>query len=186
MDTILRQTISDNQTALLLPVMGIERVRLGDIWLSVRETEPGQSVNEISFLGRHGIKPGEVIKLENDMGDRLSIETISLTYVETANLTSTQLAGLDAPTLEDYFSRLDREIPSKGWYIEFGRITAGEEYAPEGAEILAEIMTPQEIAQVYNLSESTVRVNIHRGKIKARKSGGTWLVRRADAEARWG
>lgn len=51
--------------------------------------------------------------------------------------------------------------------------------------VLNDVMTPGEAVEVYHLAEATVRQAINRGQIFARKSGGTWLIRRADAEARW-
>lgn len=48
------------------------------------------------------------------------------------------------------------------------------------------VMTAAAVARTYDLSPRTVRDAIESGWIEARKSGGTWLVRRVDAEARWG
>lgn len=48
------------------------------------------------------------------------------------------------------------------------------------------IMTAAEVVEKFNLSESTVRVAISRDQIKARKSGGTWLLRREDVIKKWG
>jgi excisionase family DNA binding protein len=48
------------------------------------------------------------------------------------------------------------------------------------------IMTAGEVVEQYSMSNATVRVAISRGQIPARKSGGTWLVHRADVERRWG
>jgi hypothetical protein len=50
---------------------------------------------------------------------------------------------------------------------------------------LKSVMTVREIAEEYNLNPRGIRATIERGVIPARKSGGTWLVRRKDAEARW-
>ena len=47
------------------------------------------------------------------------------------------------------------------------------------------LMTTAEIAEAYHISDRTVREAIDKGWIKARKSGGTWLIRRLDAERRW-
>jgi len=47
------------------------------------------------------------------------------------------------------------------------------------------VMTAGEIVKLYGLDESTVRQAIYRG-LPARRSGGTWLVLRSVAEARWG
>ena len=47
-------------------------------------------------------------------------------------------------------------------------------------------MTVKEIAQEYNLDESTVREAAQKGWVPARKSGATWLIRSRDAAVRWG
>lgn len=61
----------------------------------------------------------------------------------------------------------------------------GEQINENGLE-LAAIMTPAEIAATWGVKEDTVRDAAQHGWIAARKSGATWLIRRADAEARWG
>jgi len=47
-------------------------------------------------------------------------------------------------------------------------------------------MTVAEIAEWYEIAEPTVRIAIKKGWLLARKSGATWLIKRRDAEARWG
>lgn len=47
-------------------------------------------------------------------------------------------------------------------------------------------MTVEEVAKTYGIQSGTVRRSIHMGWIPARKSGKNWLIRRRDAEARWG
>jgi uncharacterized protein (DUF433 family) len=47
-------------------------------------------------------------------------------------------------------------------------------------------MTASEIAVVYRLTPQAVREAAAKGWIPARKSGATWLIRRRDAESRWG
>lgn len=58
-----------------------------------------------------------------------------------------------------------------------------------GADILSGkyklMMTTAEVAETFGISDRTVREAIEKGWIKARKSGGTWLIRRQDAEQRW-
>lgn len=59
----------------------------------------------------------------------------------------------------------------------------------EKAEIEEElntVMTAAEAAETFELAEATVRQAINRGQIPARKSAGTWLIRREDAEKKWG
>lgn len=48
------------------------------------------------------------------------------------------------------------------------------------------IMTTTEVAETYDIADATVRKAILNGWLKARKSGGTWLISKVDAEARWG
>jgi len=50
---------------------------------------------------------------------------------------------------------------------------------------LTEVMTAKEAAETFNISRFTVIDAIRRKVIDARQSGGTWLIRKADAEARW-
>jgi len=51
---------------------------------------------------------------------------------------------------------------------------------------LNETITKQEIASAYGIHRQTVQDAIDSGAIPARQSGKTWLIRRADAEKRWG
>lgn len=51
---------------------------------------------------------------------------------------------------------------------------------------LYDIMTVTEVAKTYKLDVGGVRATIKREALPARKSGTTWLIHRADAEARWG
>lgn len=48
------------------------------------------------------------------------------------------------------------------------------------------VMTSAEIAATYDIDDSAIRQAVRRGTLRARKSGNTLLVMRADAEARWG
>lgn len=54
------------------------------------------------------------------------------------------------------------------------------------SDCLDDVLTAGEATEIYGLASATVRQAINRGNIPARKSGGTWLIRRADAEALWG
>lgn len=51
---------------------------------------------------------------------------------------------------------------------------------------LEEVMTSQEVVQVFGLSIATVRNACRRGSIPARKSAGVWLIKRSDATKKWG
>jgi hypothetical protein len=51
---------------------------------------------------------------------------------------------------------------------------------------LSDVITAGEARELFGLAEATVRQAINRGQIPHRKSGGTWLILRKHAEARWG
>lgn len=63
----------------------------------------------------------------------------------------------DAPTLDDLFEK-----------------------------ILQSVMTPQEIAQEYDISAEAVYKSITRNRVKARQSGSAWLVLRKEVDRLWG
>jgi hypothetical protein len=48
------------------------------------------------------------------------------------------------------------------------------------------VLTVTEVAETYGLSPFTIHDAIRHDLLPARKSGGTYLIRRRDAEARWG
>lgn len=50
---------------------------------------------------------------------------------------------------------------------------------------LNSVVTASEISELYGVEVSVVRRACIDGAIPARKSGRTWLIRRADAAARW-
>jgi excisionase family DNA binding protein len=51
---------------------------------------------------------------------------------------------------------------------------------------LRDVMTVQEVADTYGITRDTVHKAIQDDRIPARQSSKTWLIRREDAEARWG
>ena len=51
---------------------------------------------------------------------------------------------------------------------------------------LKQVMTPAEVSEEFNVSQSTVRNTIHQGRIDYRKSGAATLLRRRDVIDRWG
>lgn len=92
-----------------------------------------------------------------------------------------QGTGLHAHEIERVQQRLARRAH------EIERVRALYHRA-DGLELdaLDGVMTPAEIEMTFGVKEDTVRDAIQRGWIEARQSGSAWLVRRADAEARWG
>jgi hypothetical protein len=53
-------------------------------------------------------------------------------------------------------------------------------------DMLIQVMTTSEADGQFNLPEGTAKLAANRGSIRARKSAGTWLIRRSDALAKWG
>lgn len=53
-------------------------------------------------------------------------------------------------------------------------------------DILNQAMTAGEVVELYGFSEGAVRKAIRDNRIPARRSGGTWLVSRADVYELWG
>jgi len=53
-------------------------------------------------------------------------------------------------------------------------------------EIVQAVMTTREAEQTYGLAEGSARKAIHQKTIAGRKSAGTWLISRAEAEYTWG
>lgn len=87
----------------------------------------------------------------------------------------------------DYISKNREEFER---YIERGviydeRIIAFIQSVFSAWDELDSIMTAAEVVEKYGMSDAAVRVAISRDQIRARKSGGTWLLRRADVEATW-
>jgi excisionase family DNA binding protein len=180
----IRQDISSEQTALLLRFTGYERVRIWQTWVRVSELVDGQLIDEISYLGQHALQSGDTISvLEN--GSELDVEVLQIRYTDCKKLTNEEVQALGFESLDQYSKASQRPLPERAWYVAFQRLDASSYLAPPEARILDDVLTAQEAATLYDLSESTIRVNIHRGNIPARKSGGTWLLRRADVEERW-
>lgn len=50
---------------------------------------------------------------------------------------------------------------------------------------LSDVLTLAEASELYQVDATTIRVSIHKGYVAGRKSGGTWLIARADADKRW-
>lgn len=78
----------------------------------------------------------------------------------------------------DHRDELDRTIQQEHDWAHRQRV--------EQSGQLHEVMTTTEVARVYGITDHAVRDAIRNNRIQARKSAGTWLIRREDAEARWG
>jgi excisionase family DNA binding protein len=84
----------------------------------------------------------------------------------------------------DHHVEIDEAIQQEQEWID--QIKAEQDRIAPGGDFLDQVMTPPAVAREFNLSDRTVRDAIEQGKVRALKSGGTWLIRRAEAEARWG
>jgi len=180
----LRQEISKAQNALLLRFTGYERARIWHSWYPVSELVDGQLIDEINYLGQHSLQVGDTIRVR-ERGAEIDVEVLQIRYADYNKLTRDEVQSLGYESLEQAQKTSKRPLPERAWYIAFQRVETSDFVAPPEARILDDVLTAQEAANLYDLSESTIRVNIHRGNIPARKSGGTWLIRRSDAEKRW-
>jgi hypothetical protein len=50
---------------------------------------------------------------------------------------------------------------------------------------LEQVITAAECSQLLGVESSVIRRACERGQVAARKSGGTWLILKSDAEYRW-
>ena len=88
-----------------------------------------------------------------------------------------KLAGMEKKDVNSYPA--DEHMP-------IGYVRSWVGGVKEAKENLDTILTAGEATELYGLASATVRQAIKRGNIPARKSGGTWLLRRSDAEELWG
>ncbi len=65
-------------------------------------------------------------------------------------------------------------------------VPGGYDEVPVGAVVLDDVMTAAEVAAELGITERNVRKTCEDRRVKARKSGGTWLISRPDALRQWG
>lgn len=92
--------------------------------------------------------------------------------------------------IDDILLELDAHEEAARALAPDGHLTAEHlTQLPELAERIktswTEELTATEVAQLYGISTAAVREAAAKGRVPARKSGATWLIRRADAESRW-
>lgn len=83
----------------------------------------------------------------------------------------------------DHQDEIDKAISIDS---EWAKQLAAKRQSFADEDMLQQVMTAAAVAEEYKLSPRTVRDAIEHGWIEAIKSGGTWLLRRADVAARWG
>lgn len=148
------------------------------------ETQVLSNVNIVSTPNVLGGKP----RIE---GRRISVQHVAQYHVQ-AGWSVEEIAEAFDLTLAEIYAALsyyyahkdeiDRSLAERQAEIE----KLKEERQAAGGEGLSDVLTPPAVAQTYNLSPRTVRDAIEHGWIPAHKVGGTWLIRREDAAARWG
>lgn len=84
----------------------------------------------------------------------------------------------------DHREEIDKALQAEEEWVE--QIKKEQRDFAGTEDVLDAVMTATAAAQKFGITDRTVRDAIEQGKIQAIKSAGTWLVRRADAEARWG
>lgn len=126
-------------------------------------------------------------------------EIVSLQWIEHRDL-SQEEHSIEADTLIPMSDdkRLLLKFVNGGWLSLNGDITLVDARWGDGDDdeivigdikfwlVDNEAMTAQEIADLFDLAASTVTRVAESGELTARKAGRIWLIKRTDAEARWG
>lgn len=128
-------------------------------------------------------------------GRRISVQHVAVHYnqgwpiaeiAEAYDLTPAQIHAALA-YYYDHQAEIDQKIKEDNEWVEQikkeRRDFAGTD---NDDDVLNAVMTATAAAHRFGITDRTVRDAIEQGKIEAIKSAGTWLIRRADAEARWG
>jgi excisionase family DNA binding protein len=136
------------------------------------------------------ITPGVVGGQPHIEGRRISVMQIAEYHAE-LNWKSEEIAEALALTLDEVHAALSYYYAHKDEIDTAIREAAATlEGTPTVQDVIAGryklVMTTSEVAEAYGIGNRTVREAIEKGWLKAQKSGGTWLIRRQDAEARWG
>jgi len=84
----------------------------------------------------------------------------------------------------DHRTEMDKQI--RDYHEHFEKIEREQKEFAGVDDVLSAVISAAGAAQLFHIDPRTVRDAIENGKLDALKSGGTWLIRRADAEARWG
>jgi excisionase family DNA binding protein len=86
----------------------------------------------------------------------------------------------------DHRAEIDLAAKEEAEWVEHIRKERRDFAGTDDDDVLNAVMTATAAAKEFGVTDRTVRDAIEAGKIEAIKSAGTWLLRRADAEARWG
>ncbi len=125
-------------------------------------------------------------------GRRVSVQQIADYHhagwpvAEISEALGLSLAEVHAALSYYYEHRDEIDEAARAAQARTAQVLAERERLAEGPNLLDAVMTAAAVATEYHISDRTVREAIQQGWIEALKSGGTWLIRRADADARWG
>lgn len=137
-------------------------------------------------------------------GKRISVSFIVELYVY-QHTSVDEIVGAFPVTRSEVYAALayyyDHADEIDGYRDEWNKAAAEHDDPERKAQLLAkadskgikptenrqeQAMTASEIAKEFGIAARVVRLTASKGWIPARKSGSTWLIRRSDAEARWG
>ena len=128
-------------------------------------------------------------------GRRISVQQVAVEYTGGASVDEIADAYALTPAqihsalayYYDHRAEIDQKIEEDHEWVE-GIKKERREFArtEDDDDVLDKVMTSNAAAHAFGVTDRTVRDAIEAGKIEAIKSAGTWLIRRADAEARWG
>jgi uncharacterized protein (DUF433 family) len=126
-------------------------------------------------------------------GTRISVQHIAEHHLqagwpiseiaEAFNLTFSQIHAALA-YYYDHREEIDRLIQQKNEWAD--KVKKEQHGFANQDDVLSAVMSAKAVALEFGIADRTVRDAIEHGWIEAVKSAGTWLIRRADAEARWG
>ena len=172
---------------------------------SVSEEELGQLASEVAQVWHVGLSDPKYHHTHLNTASHEGFEAVK----GVIRARRSALHGHESPiyllhvVIREHFRRASGVLATQAYYL----LEAGEEDAYrhlielahrvdlmamrlfdyiEAKDDLDGAMTVEEVAKTYGRAASTVRGSIFRGYIPARKSGKNWLIRRSDAEARWG
>ncbi len=127
-------------------------------------------------------------------GRRISVQHVAEHYnagwpieeiAEAYDLTPAQIHAALA-YYYDHRDEIDQKIKDDNEWIEQIKKERRDFAGTNDDDVLNAVMTATAAAKQFGITDRTVRDAIEGGKIEAIKSAGTWLIRRADAEGRWG
>ncbi|MBN1312945.1 MAG: DUF433 domain-containing protein [Anaerolineae bacterium] len=160
-------------------------------------------MSEAITVGKHYIqKNPDVLGGEPHIADkRISVSFIVELYVHQNTPVEEIVAAFPVTSSETYAALAyyyDHTDEIDGLLDEWDKAATKHDDPERKAQLLARAqakgielaqeqeMTASEISEEFGITSRVVRLTATKGWIPARKSGATWLIRRSDAEARWG